>query len=107
MSDYIRRADAKDAVAFGITIASAFNTETGERIDLFAKENDELQKAIKRIHDLPPADVAPVIRCENCVYWSDSNQCERPELTGNRWHDNKYFETLPDDFCSYGERRKE
>ena len=104
--EYIRKQDAVDIAAFGITIASAFNTETGERIDLFAKENDELRKAIKRIHDLPSADVVQVVRCENCVHWSDSNQCARPELSGNRWHDAKYFDTLPDDYCSYGKRKE-
>ena len=68
MSDYIRRADAVDAVAFGITIASAFNSETGERIDLFVKENDELRKAIKRIHELPSADVAPMETLKAEIY---------------------------------------
>jgi len=63
--------------------------------------------ARKIIAEAPAADVVPVVRCENCVHWSDSNQCERPELTGNRWHDDKYFETLPDDFCSYGERKED
>ena len=75
MSDYIRRADAVDAVAFGITIASAFNSETGERIDLFAKENDELRKAIKRIHELPSADVAPVIH-SRWIKTADGAECE-------------------------------
>ena len=79
---YIKKQDAVDIVAFGITIASAFNKETGERIDLFAKENEELQKAIERIHELPSADVAPVIHtewerhmsfgiCRNCGYEYD------------------------------------
>ena len=48
-----------------------------------------------------------IVHCENCKHWSDSNQCARPELSGNRWHDAKYFDTLPDDYCSYGERREE
>jgi len=56
---------------------------------------------------LSSADVVQVVRCENCVHWSDSNQCARPELSGSRWHDAKYFETMPDDFCSYGERRED
>ena len=106
MSEYIRKENAVDAVAFGITIASAFNIETGEWTKLFQRENDELREAIKRIHDLPSVDVVPVVRCENCVHWSDSNQCARPELSGTRWHDAKYFETMPDDFCSYGERKE-
>ena len=51
-------------------------------------------------------DLVPVVRCENCIHWSDSNQCARPELSGSRWHDPKYFDTYPDDFCSYGERKE-
>ena len=73
MSEYIHKKNAVDAVAFGITIASAFNIETGERIDLFAKENDELRKAIKRIHELPSADVVQVIH----AYWIDTENYYR------------------------------
>ena len=61
MSDYIERQAAIDTVAFGITIASAFNKDTGVRIDLFANENAELTKAINRIQDLPSADVVQVV----------------------------------------------
>lgn len=57
---YIRKSDAVDAVEFGITLASAINTETGERTELFQRENDELREAVKRIKDIEPADVAPV-----------------------------------------------
>lgn len=60
MSDYIERQAVIDTVAFGITTAKAINIETGESRDLFAKENEELRRAIKRIHDLPSADVVQV-----------------------------------------------
>jgi hypothetical protein len=104
MSEYIRRADAVDVVAFGITIVSAFNSETGERIDLFVKENDELRKAIKRIHDLPSADVVQVVRCKDCAWCEydtalDQYWCTRGRLIIG-WH------VMPDDFCSYGERKE-
>ena len=59
--EYIRKADAVDAVEFGITLASAINIETGERTELFQRENDELREAVKRIKDIEPADVAPVV----------------------------------------------
>jgi len=70
---------------------------------------DRLYRIIRNMpkYKFPPADVVQVVRCENCVHWSDSNQCARPELSGSRWHDAKYFETMPDDFCSYGERRED
>ena len=60
MSDYIRKVDAVDAVEFGITLASAINIETGERTELFQRENDELREAVKRIKDIEPADVVQV-----------------------------------------------
>lgn len=57
-------------------------------------------KAICVLHDLPAADVAPVVRCRDCKYWQDNNggypnkEC--------RWGKDE----TPDagDFCSYGER---
>lgn len=100
MSDYIRRADAVDAVAFGITIASAFNKETGERIDLFVKENDELRKAIRRIHDLPSADVAPVVRCRDCKHWQRG-------MIGMGCYWDADYPHEENDFCSRGDRREE
>ena len=93
--EYIRKQDASDWLK-----------QYGQDV-LHGKYKFSLMYIWKKLMDLPSADVAPVVRCENCVHWSDSNQCERPELAGNRWHDDKYFETLPDDFCSYGERKEE
>lgn len=98
MSDYIRRQEAVDAVAFGITIASAFNKETGERTNLFEKENEELQKAIERIRSLSPAVVAPIVYCKDCKHYC------RSSMTCHNNHGLR----LPydDDFCSMGEREE-
>lgn len=95
--EYIRKQDAVDAVAFGITIASAFNRETGARIDLFANENEELQKAIERIKGLSPADVVPVVRCRDCKFRENDDFC-----TGRGFP----CQLVPDDgFCDKGERK--
>jgi len=51
--DAISRQAAIEAVKFGITYASAINTETGEVKPMFVESNDELQKAINRICELP------------------------------------------------------
>jgi hypothetical protein len=94
MYDYISRKAAIDAVNHALdreTILFSFVRKV----------------AISALKKMPSADVAPVVRCENCIHWSDSNQCARPELSGSRWHDPKYFDTYPDDFCSYGERSKQ
>ena len=53
------------------------------------------------------ADVAEVVRCKNCKWFADNN--------GGEWYGCKMFHVVritpedapkPDDFCSYGERRK-
>lgn len=104
MSDYIKQEDAVNAVEFGITLASAINIETGERVELFQKENDELQEAVKRIKDIEPADVAHVIHCRNCKYFRahkcmDSMPIEICDL------DQTFYD--PDrDFCSLAESRE-
>lgn len=49
----------------------------------------------------PTADVVEVVRCRDCKYFltdDDTMYCER--ATG-------LDQILPDDFCSYGERRTE
>ena len=48
VNEYIRKAEAIEAVDFGITLASAINLETGEWSELFKRENDELREAIDK-----------------------------------------------------------
>ena len=49
-----------------------------------------------------------IIHCEDCKHWNEDDcRCERPALVGDKWHDPKYFDTYPDDFCSYGEKRED
>lgn len=51
-------------------------------------------------------DILEIVQCEECMHWNeDTCQCERPALAGGRFHDPKYFDTYPDDFCSYGKRK--
>lgn len=51
---------------------------------------------VKAIESLPSADVAPVVRCDDCVYYGSRRWCE---LHSSVFDDNA--------FCSYGERREE
>lgn len=48
------------------------------------------------VKTLPSADVAPVVRCDDCVYYGSRRWCE---LHSSVFDDNA--------FCSYGERREE
>lgn len=56
MTEYIKREDAIDAV-----LDTYYNTPD---IDL---SGERLEAAILNI---PAADVAPVVRCQNCMYWT-------------------------------------
>lgn len=67
--------------------------------------NQACDRHIKIISSSPTIDAVAVVRCEDCKHWNeDECQCERPELSGNRFRAPKYFDTYPDDHCSYGER---
>lgn len=84
--EYISKADAVDAVEFGITLASAINIETGERTELFQRENDELREAVKRIKDIEPADVVQVRHGTWIdMGWHGDWQWET-DGRGNCWH---------------------
>lgn len=48
---------------------------------------------------LPAADVAPVVRCRECIYRKN----ERKDIL---FCDNFERDMLPDDFCSVGERKE-
>jgi formamidopyrimidine-DNA glycosylase len=73
--EYIRKQNAVGAVEFGITLASAINIETGERTELFQRENDELREAVKRIKDIEPADVVQVVHSQ-WIKTADGAECE-------------------------------
>lgn len=50
----------------------------------------------------PAADVAPVVRCEDCMFWvSGENECES-------WEYCKFLrrDMPPHAFCNFGERKE-
>ena len=70
-----------------------------------------LSQARQKIQELiayaPSVDAEPVVRCKDCKRWDDD-----PDTYGKSdgpvGKCMKSFETtIPDDFCSYGERREE
>lgn len=55
----------------------------------------------------PAADVAPVVRCKDCVHWDDDPDTYGTDC-GPKGKCMKSFETMcADDFCSYGEKKDE
>ncbi len=54
--------------------------------------------------DLAPAiDAVPVVRCKDCKHYEN----HRLKVYENCVRNERYIPMLPDDFCSYGERRSD
>lgn len=56
-----------------------------------------------KIKALPAADVAPVVRCKDCIHY-DLGVCLKIYSDGNAQKDS-WQSRNPNDFCSYGERK--
>lgn len=57
---------------------------------------------VRRLHEVPAADVAPVVRCKDCQNWK-RNVGLADSPNGHCFeHD---IDTNGRDFCSYGERK--
>ena len=62
--------------------------------------------AKETIDDAPTIDAVPVVRCQECKRWDD-NPDSYGKDDGPKGKCLKTFEeTYPDDFCSYGQRKK-
>lgn len=60
---------------------------------------------LNEVLNCPAADVAPVVRCKDCVHWDDDPDTYGADY-GPKGKCMKSFETMcADDFCSYGERK--
>lgn len=70
--------------------------------------NSDVQWCLSELQDMLAADMEPVIRCTECVFYRDVQD----------WNSNAYKachlradafipERKPNDFCSRGERRKD
>lgn len=59
-------------------------------------------KNVESIMNIPAADVVPVVRCKDCVYYDFEKGCPLRESGYSR-----HGKPLPheNDFCSYGEMR--
>lgn len=89
MSEYIER----KALDKALTAAAAHDKDKNSRT---------WAKAICILHDLPAADVAPVVRCENCRYamwveWAKKYSCG--QVRG--------LLVFGDHFCAFGKREYE
>lgn len=65
------------------------------------KPSATMTDAKRLLADMPTADVAPVTRCEDCLFWeSGENECESWEWCKTLHHD------MPSHaFCNFGVRK--
>jgi hypothetical protein len=49
----------------------------------------------------PTADVVPVVRCKDCKHY----EIHKPSVTLNCERGGRIVPMMPDDYCSYGERK--
>ena len=86
MDEYIRRKDAEEYIKNFGKGAISDGLKTLDPVD-------DIVSLARGIDMIPAADVIEVVRCKDCKNW-DKGDCYRQELT------------LPDDFCSYGEKKE-
>lgn len=67
------------------------------------KDRRTWAKAICVLHDMPTADVAPVVRCKDCKHLVNATVNSNGFLICNAID----MEIAPEDFCSYGECRED
>ena len=76
-------------------------------IDLITRRYENPEICTQEINSIPAADVAPVVRCKDCVHWDDDPDTYGTD-DGPKGKCMKSFETMcADDFCSYGERKED
>lgn len=101
MAEYISRGTAIKTAEhayneWNLAMAAA----DGKREINLVYKRQELCKAVASVFDsTPAADVAPVVRCEGCVFsQSDGWVCGGTALMPQH-------RTFPNSFCSFGERK--
>lgn len=97
-------------------------TAIAMREDKMAIEYIDREKAKRLLHieyayaaeqlldEIPAADVAPVVRCKDCKHYRNypNGLCylHTEPKTNARGYSGEAVCVEPDDFCSYGERKK-
>ena len=99
MSDYISREEALMAV----TRAKLPDT-TPDGVPI-ANGKRSVTDCVRRIKDIPAADVVPVVRCKDCKHWELSKIA--PSFYVCTYVCGATFVRNADDFCSRGEKREE
>lgn len=65
------------------------------------------EEAVMSVRRIPAADVAEVVRCKDCKWYSELACGERELLGSQSWCNEVMARPMPSDgFCSFGERKK-
>lgn len=81
-----------------LTDTNVGNIEYIRREDALECVTYDVEYTTEQIKGLPSADVVPVVRCKDCLFFTTEKLCCRPE---------GLIKASEDAFCSYGERREE
>lgn len=72
------------------------------------------QAVLHMVENLPTADVVPVVRCKDCKHWkkyentTGAGYCKKREFSFEYGNEHTFNPiTMPDFYCSHGERRCE
>ena len=81
-----------------------------EALEYSNTECEVLASVADELEDFPAADVAPVVRCKDCVYSRPRIAAEKKVLRENvvicTAISSEYFTKWEDDFCSEGVRKE-
>mgnify|MGYP006947702746 FL=1 len=87
-----------------IDLEAAVNLLRNQALEALEYSNTEcevLASVADELEDFPAADVAPVVRCKDCVYSRPAGKnCE--DLVVCIAHSEDYLYMMKSDFCSYG-----
>ncbi len=100
MAEYIKREAAIAYIREQSEECQKAFEELGGESGIYADAYNDLAEDFYRI---PAANVAPVVRCEDCKHY-DMGVCLKIYSDGNV-HSAAWQSRNPDDFCSYGERK--
>lgn len=112
MAEYIERTEelmlAMNAGARAIENTKRYHGAVYTK-DVFSESPQEIPyllaaKVLREVSDAPTADVAPVVRCKDCMHY-DMGVCLKIYSDGNV-HTEAWQSRKPEDFCSYGERKE-
>lgn len=70
----------------------------------------DLNEIARKIKSVPAADVVPVVRCRECIHYREHRTHRYKQLIRKCLRMARHDMTYPvksDDFCSYGQRKKE